>query len=108
MPAHLRHANIVVPIGNRAITGERLKADAMQAKAGGMTTGSVDLCRRTMLVPSKIWKRGSNLPGPQLWNGALSVIAGDSAMIAPTFKVRLGQPSRRLPIPGAIRLSTVE
>ena len=29
-------------------------------------------------------------------------------MIAPTFRSRLGQPSRRLPIPGAKELSTVE
>jgi ATP-dependent DNA ligase len=48
------------------------------------------------------------LDGPQLWNGALLIIAGDNAMTAPTFSVRLGQPSRRLPIPGATALSTVE
>ena len=46
--------------------------------------------------------------GPQLWNGALSTTAGDSAIIAPTFSVRLAHPSRRLPIPGATALSTVE
>jgi hypothetical protein len=76
-------------------------------KIDGITTGKVGFSG-TMLVPLNNWKRGSNLPGPQLLNGALLVIAGDSAMIAPTFRLRLAQPSRRLPMPGATELSTVE
>ena len=32
MPAHLRHANIIVPVGNRAIAGECLEADALAGR----------------------------------------------------------------------------
>src|SRR5512138_1879604 len=55
-------------------------------------------------------KRGSYLPAPHDMYDALvdASIAGDSAMIAPGFRSRFGQPSRRLPMPGANELSTVE
>jgi len=63
---------------------------------------------RTTLMPSKMWKRGSYFPGPQLRYGVLSVIVGDNATIAPTLSERFGHPSRRLPMPGANESSTVE
>src|SRR3954451_2234326 len=62
----------------------------------------------------------SNLPGPQAASTFLTVAAstpsrsvtglrfGASEMIAPTLRSRLGQPSRREPLPGATLLLTVE
>src|SRR5215468_9075173 len=73
-----------------------------------MRTGTVKLLSGTILLPLKICSRASNLPGPQLWNGVLSTTVGDSATIAPTLSVRLGQPSRRRPIPVVVESSTVE
>src|SRR5215207_3932954 len=60
-------------------------------------------------MPSTL-KRGSNLPGPhELYTAFCAPVrAGDSAMIAPGFKSRFGQPSSRLPTPTATELSTVE
>src|SRR5471030_958475 len=69
--------------------------------AGGMTCGP--------FMPSSL-KRGSYLPLPQELNTAFvgASKAGDSAMIAPGLRSRLGQPSSRLPMPGENELSTVE
>src|SRR5512133_2343873 len=66
-----------------------------------MTTG--------LLRPSML-KRGSYLPLPHERYAALAAAgtAGDSAMIAPGFRSRLGQPSGRLPMPGANESYTVE
>src|SRR3954447_19736295 len=62
----------------------------------------------------------SNLPGPQLASTFLTVASsapsrsvtglrfGASEITAPTLRSRLGRPSRRLPIPLANELSTVE
>src|SRR6266545_2227942 len=59
--------------------------------------------------PSRL-NRGSYFPGPQELKTALvgASSAGDKATMAPTLRSRLGQPSRRLPMPGAKELSTVE
>src|SRR5215831_4402937 len=69
--------------------------------------------------PSKL-RRGSYLPGPQLVSTVLTVATstprasaigwrfGDRETIRPTLRSRLGQPSRRLPTPGANELSTFE
>src|SRR5262252_5001321 len=73
-----------------------------------MRTGTVTLLSGTILLPLKICSRASNLPGPQLWNGVLSTTAGDRETMAPTFSVRLGQPSSRRPIPVVTESSTVE
>src|SRR3546814_8326172 len=69
--------------------------------AGGITTGT--------LRPST-FQRGSYLPGPHELSCAFcaSESAGDSAMIAPGLRSRLGQPSRRCPMPGENESSTVE
>ena len=66
-----------------------------------MTTG--------LLRPSTLW-RGSNLPAPQELRVTFVAAsrAGDRAMMAPGLRSRLGQPSSRLPMPGANELSTVE
>src|SRR6266850_4351087 len=60
-------------------------------------------------LPSKLM-RGSYLPGPQELKTAFvgGSSAGERATIAPTLRSRLGYPSRRLPMPGAKELSTVE
>src|SRR5919198_4813885 len=62
----------------------------------------------------------SNLPGPQLARtlfrvptsilsrSVIGFLFGARPTIAPTLRSRFGQPSRRLPIPGANELSTVE
>src|ERR1041385_29574 len=84
------------------------KPTPCKPKAGAITTGSEGLFRGINVVPLKACRRGSYLPGPQLLKVALSVTAGERAMMAPTFSVVFGQPSRRLPIPGATELSTVE
>ena len=39
VPAHLRHANIVVPVGNRTIASIRLEPDAFQAEGGRKDDG---------------------------------------------------------------------
>src|SRR6266545_164193 len=59
--------------------------------------------------PSRL-NRGSYFPGPQELKTALvgASSAGDRATMAPTLRSRLGQPSSRLPTPGAKELSTVE
>src|SRR5690348_15054435 len=69
--------------------------------AGGITVGP--------FLPSKLY-RGSYLPAPHELYTAFCAAesAGDSAMIAPGLRSRLGQPSSREPMPGAMRLSTVE
>src|SRR5687768_3417412 len=75
-----------------------------------MTTGSVGLLSEMRFVPSNACNRGSYFPGPQLLKTAFcsAVSTGDNATIAPTFRSRLGQPSRRLPIPPVSELSTDE
>src|SRR5215218_11345368 len=77
------------------------KSTPLRPKAGGISTGP--------LIPSTL-KRGSNLPGPhELYTAFCALVrAGDSAIIAPGFKSRFGQPSSRLPTPMATELSTVE
>src|SRR5436190_16889870 len=62
-----------------------------------------------MFLPSTL-NRGSYLPGPHdVYTARCAAVgAGESAMIAPTFRSRLGHPSRRFPMPGANELSTVE
>ena len=55
-------------------------------------------------MPSKMRKRGSYLPGPQLRYGSLSVIAGDSAMIAPGFSVVFAHPSQTFADAGRERI----
>src|SRR3954466_7982952 len=68
------------------------------------------------------WRKSSasNLPGPQVASTFRTVAAstpsrsvtglrfGAAEMIAPTLRSRLGQPSRRWPMPGANELFTVE
>ena len=67
-----------------------------------------------------IFSSASYRPGPQLFRTVFTVSTstpsrslnglrfGAVATIAPTFRSRLPQPSRRLPIPGANESSTVE
>src|SRR5713101_4669549 len=69
--------------------------------------------------PSR-FSSASNFPGPQLASTLRTVASStprsfvknersaESEMMAPTFRSRFGQPSRRCPIPGANELSTVE
>ena len=60
-------------------------------------------------IPSRL-KRGSYLPLPhELYTAFVAAgSAGESAMMAPGLRSRLGHPSSRLPIPGANESSTVE
>src|SRR3954468_9098585 len=86
--------------------------------AGGMSVAAVLPSGRKPL-PSRN-SSASNLPGPHAARTFLTVAAstpsrsvtglrfGASEMIAPTLRSRLGQPSRREPMPGATLLLTVE
>src|SRR6516225_1073978 len=87
-------------------------------KAGGISAAAERPLGWNALPSSS--SSASNLPGPHafstLWTVATSVCSrsamgcrlGANPMMAPTFKSRLAQPSRRWPMPGARELSTVE
>src|SRR4051812_23004174 len=86
--------------------------------AGGINVAAVLPSGRKPL-PSRN-SSASNLPGPHAARTFFTVAAstpkrsvmglrfGASETIAPTFRSRLGHPSRRLPTPGATELFTVE
>src|SRR5437588_5148667 len=86
--------------------------------AGGMRVAAAFPSGRAAL-PST-FNSASYLPGPQLLRTFFTVGTstpsrsdtgckfGDSETIAPTFRSRLGHPSKRCPIPGEKESSTVE
>src|SRR3954466_1850497 len=86
--------------------------------AGGISVAAVLPSGRKPLPSRK--SSASNLPGPHAARTFLTVAAstpsrsvtglrfGASETIAPTLRSRLGQPSRREPMPGATELFTVE
>ena len=107
----IRHKGI--PVRNAAPPRIGVLADAKQTKRrgqkrrGGLAVGPKGL-------PSRI-NSASNLPGPQLMRtfrtvassvlrrSANGLTVGADAMIAPTFRLRFGHPSRRFPmLPGGI------
>ena len=103
LAAHLRDGDIAVPVRDlRAVAGEGDAVDAVQPvgrRNDDRLAEAVDVEARVVLALA---------PGVEDAAFVAASTAGDSAMIAPGLRSRLGQPSSRLPMPGANELSTVE
>src|SRR5262245_60902203 len=56
MPTHLRHANVVVPVGNRAVASVCFKADAFQTKGGRKDDGQGEAAQRDDILAVEVLK----------------------------------------------------
>ena len=119
LPVHLEVRDERVPVRDRAPARVGVQVDAGQAERRAGAASRPVLPSGRNPLPSRS-SSASNFPAPRPpapssrsprrpaagWsNGDRS---GASEMIAPTLRSRFGQPSSRLPMPGANESSTVE